>query len=182
MRRLIAPLSLLMLGGIAIAGALGIAPSDAASTDVRVQVARMVSGIVGYARWPIQAEAYSFCSAGEAVHLRNPQESLAHVVDRPISAHLLAQHDGASDLAACDILYFGSMPSTQRSRLLALTAGRPILTITEDDALCEDATMFCLAIRGSDVRLLANLDAIARSGIRIDPKVLQLLQRRLVQP
>ncbi|MDR2187247.1 MAG: YfiR family protein [Azonexus sp.] len=38
--------------------------------------------------------------------------------------------------------------------------------------------MFCLTLAGHEVGLIVNLDAISRSGIRINPKVLQLVRRK----
>ncbi len=137
----------------------------------------MVTGIVGYARWPTPPETYRFCVAGEPAHLHDAQGSLGQIGDRSLLVRVVTSDESVL-AASCDILYLGAMSSGQRKKMLAEAVERPILTISENDAVCADATMFCLAIHGSDVGLLANLDAISRSGIRISPKVLQLLRRR----
>jgi len=177
LRRLFAPFSLLMLGGIAIAGALGVPPSDAAGADVDTQVFRIVSGIVGYSRWPTTTDTYRFCIAGQAAHLKDPQDKLSQIGDRNVSYRRVSGEE-SNWSASCDILYLGSMPATERKKLQDKAVGHPILTISEDDAVCAEATMFCLPILAGEVGLRANLDTISRSGIRINPKVLQLVQRK----
>lgn len=180
MRRLVAPFLLFMLGSIAVAGVLGVPPSNAASTNTGTQIVRILSGVIGYARWPTPLEKYRFCSAGEQRHLQDIQDNLNQVDGRS----LIFQEIGNAPewVANCDILYLGVISAAERRSLLAKAIKHPILTISEDDPLCADATMFCLAIQGDDVNLRANLDTISRSAIRINPRVLQLVQRKRNQP
>jgi len=180
LRRLIAPFLLFMLGSIAVAGVVGVPPTNAASANTGTQIVRILSGIIGYARWPAPLEKYRFCSAGEQRHQQDIQDNL-----NPIDGHSLIFRqigDESGWVANCDILYLGPMSAAERRSLLSKAIGHPILTISEDDSLCADATMFCLAKQGEDVRLRANLDTISRSTIRINPKVLQLVQRKRNQP
>jgi len=180
LRRLIALLLLLLLGSIAVTGVSGVAPSNAASANVSVQIVRILSGLVGYARWPAAPEKYRFCSAGYQRYLRDVQEHLKQVDGR----YLIFREIGNESewMASCDILYLGVMSPSARTELLAKAIKYPILTISEDDPVCADATMFCLAMQGGEVSLLANLDTISRSAIRINTKVLQLFQRKRTQP
>lgn len=180
MRRLVVPFSLFMLGSIAVAGVLGVPPTNAASANTGTQIVRILSGVIGYARWPVPLEKYRFCSAGEQRHQQDIQDNL-----KSIDGHFLIFRqisDESEWMANCDILYLGPMSVAERRNLLSKAVGHPILTISEDDSLCADATMFCLAMQEEDVRLRANLDTISRSAIRINPKVLQLVQRKRNQP
>jgi len=177
LRRLLAPFSLVTLAGIALAGTLGAPPTDAAPVDVDTQVLRIVSGIVGYSRWPTPPTSLRFCIAGNPAHLKDPPGKLGQIGEHAISYRRLDNNDPDSAIA-CDILYLGNMLAAERKRLQDKAVGRPILSISEDDALCAEASMFCLPILNGEVGLRANLDVISRSGIRINPKVLQLVQRR----
>lgn len=173
--------ALLLIGGDAIAGAPRVEPSDAAHADIGTQIVRFVSGVAGYARWPNASDTYRLCIAGESAYLRNAPARLSRIGDRVWPVREIAL-DEADPTAGCDLLYLGALSIAQKRQLLAETGGRPILTISEDNPECADASMFCLAIRDGNISLLANLDSISRSGIRIDPKVLQLARRRQPSP
>ncbi len=168
-RRLFTPLALILLGGLAVAGVVG--------ADAGTQVGRVVAGILGYARWPAPPETFRFCLAGEVRHLHDARDSLGQMTRQPLSVRNLADHEAAK-VADCDVLYLGGLAPAQRSRLLAEAVGKPVLTISEGDSVCAEPSMFCLAVQGGEVGLLVNLDAISRSGIRINPKVLQLVRRK----
>ena len=55
-----------------------------------------------------------------------------------------------------------------------------MLTISERSALCRIGAMFCLNHQGEGPGFEVNLDSIARSGLRISPKVLQLARSKAV--
>lgn len=173
--------ALLLVGGGAIAGAPRVEPSDAAHADIGTQIVRFVSGVAGYARWPNSSDGHRLCVAGESAYLRNAPARLSRIGDRVWPVREIALDD-TDATAGCDLLYLGALSVAQKTKLFAETGGRPILTISEDNPECADASMFCLAIRDGGVSLLANLDSISRSGIRIDPKVLQLARRKRALP
>lgn len=181
MRRFLASFLIILLGGFAAAGGLHVPTSGAASPDIATQVNRMVSGILGYARWPTPIETYRFCEAGELLYLRDDRDSLQRIFGRGLDIKLLGRDDSAQ-AAQCDVLYLGNLPPQSRHKFLGVALGKPILTIAENDSSCAGPSMFCIAVQGTEVDLLANLDAISRSTIRINPKVLQLVQRRQGQP
>ncbi|MDR2189056.1 MAG: YfiR family protein, partial [Azonexus sp.] len=126
MRRPFAPLALILLGWLAVAGVFYAEPAKAVSGDTETQVSRFVSGILGYARWPKLGETYRFCLAGEIRHLNNAPNSLLDVA-RPVSVRSLAA-DETGWAAQCDVLYIGAMTPAQRGRLLAEAIGMPVLT------------------------------------------------------
>jgi len=155
------------------------AQSDPASAlpEATPQATRVVLGIIGYARWPVAPETYRVCTAGEQGRLHELFENPASIGEHSVVVVPLA--GGPADLAAgCDVLYLGALPLGRRRQLLAEALGRPILTISEGDGFCANGTMFCLVFTEDRIKLQANLDSISRSGIRINPKVLQFTRRR----
>lgn len=172
----------LLLGSAALASALKDDRAHAGDQDRSLQVARIVSGIIGFSRWPGQPATLRFCVAGETAHLKAlfPDSNALPGIELQ-QRTLLPTEDGRV-AGECDILYIAQRAASRRTRLLNDAIGRPVLTISEGDALCAEACMFCLALRDENVALLANLDAISRSGIRINPKVLQLVQRKQGTP
>lgn len=181
MRPFFAPTVLFLIGGIAAAGALRVEPSNAASADVGTQIVRLVSGVIGYSRWPNPPDTYRLCVAGISAYFNDALAGFDKIGGPDWSVRGVTLDDTEAT-ENCDLLYLGAVTVPQKRKLLAKTSGRPVLTISEDDPVCADASMFCLAINGDDVGLLANLDSISRSGIRINPKVLQLVRRKQGQP
>jgi hypothetical protein len=95
--------------------------------------------------------------------------------DTPGRGSISVSYIAASAVNAdCDILFLGRMPVTDRRRLIAWVRGRPVLTITDDDASCLYGAMFCLSSGTASLSFSVNLDAIARGPLRIDPRVLRI--------
>lgn len=151
-------------------------PARAASGDAGTQLSRMLAGVLGYARWPASPSSYRFCVVGEVSRLRAAQSALGALLDRPLAVRALVGNKLLLD--DCDVLYVGTLPAAARRSVLLAALGKPVLSISENDALCAGPAMFCIAFPGPEVSLLANLDAISRSEVRINPKVLQLIARK----
>ena len=135
-------------------------------------VNRMVGGIVSYARWPDGSanSARTMCVVG------TPRLTNRMAPDVPGAGSVTVRRMNAAavnDRSGCDILFLGSMAVADRRQLIAWVRGRPILTITDDDAACLYGAMFCLNGRAS-LSFSVNLDAIGRGPLRIDPRVLTI--------
>jgi hypothetical protein len=74
----------------------------------------------------------------------------------------------------CDVLYLATLQPASNARLLAAVRGRAVLTVAEDDPTCRGGAMFCLHVRPNDIAFELNLDAVSRSGVTVDPRVLRL--------
>lgn len=136
-------------------------------------VNRMIGGIVSYARWPNGAgsSARVMCLVGAprltdriAPTLPGP----GSITVRRVSAAV------AVSRTDCDMLFLGRMPVADRRQLIAWVRGRPILTITDDDAACIYGAMFCLNNKAASLSFSVNIDAIGRGPLRIDPRVLRI--------
>ncbi|WP_447757042.1 YfiR family protein [Sphingopyxis fribergensis] len=136
-------------------------------------VNRMVGGIVSYARWP-NAPAPTgrvMCMVG------TPRLTDRMAPDVPGTGSVVVRRLTAEAITTrtdCDILFLGRMPVADRRQLIAWVRGRPILTITDDDAACIYGAMFCLSNRAASLSFSVNLDAIGRGPLRIDPRVLRI--------
>jgi len=172
--------------GILFAAALcllaGAAPGRAAGSAERLllaesqtSVAAIVWGIVSYTRWPAQPEVLRACLAGHSAHadtLRRSADWLG-----PERRSLVRQlAPGENPAEVCDLVYAGELAPAARTHLLNQLAGTPVLTIGEGAGFCSAGGMFCLEQDGSTAgaRFSANLDAISRSSLRINPQVLRL--------
>lgn len=173
-----------MLASLFLIGALSTTPQmsvQAASQTVVEDgsggmtraVNRMVGGIVSYARWPdgSATTARVMCLVGTprlTDRMAPDVPGPGSVVVRRLSAEV------ATTRTDCDILFLGRMPVADRRQLIAWVRGRPVLTITDDDAACIYGTMFCLSNRTASLSFSVNLDAIGRGPLRIDPRVLRI--------
>jgi len=134
-------------------------------------VNRMIGGIASYARWPDGSPAANrlMCVVGA------PRLAPRMAPDTPgrgsISVCLTTVAGVTPD---CDILFLGRMPVADRRQLIAWVRGRPVLTITDDDAACIYGAMFCLNNRAASLSFSVNLDSIGRGPLRIDPRVLRI--------
>lgn len=61
-----------------------------------------------------------------------------------------------------------------RQRLIAAVRGNPVVTIAEDDRDCAGGAMFCLLFAPQTLSFQLNIDAVSRSTVRIDPRVLRV--------
>jgi hypothetical protein len=133
--------------------------------------ARTVGSILAYSRWPVAPDPVRLCVIGSASH--------AARLDGPLPGGItVSRRDfpaSAPDLAAaCDALYLGNLPLPVMRAATGAVRGRPVVTIAENDPACRSEAMFCLAVGDAALSFEINIDAISRSTVRIDPRVLRI--------
>lgn len=142
------------------------------------QIAAVLGGIMSYTRWPLAPNPIRFCVLGHNSLIEQFQEPIMALGQRAVVARGIKldadfQHD-------CDAIYVAAIPPDNSRVVLRRVIGNPILTVGEGSEFCSDGGMFCLhpsvgaAAGSSRPRFSANLDAIARSGLRVNPQVLLL--------
>jgi hypothetical protein len=136
-------------------------------------VARTVRSLVEYTRWPQPPSPVEVCTAGPAGH--------AELIDqtRLADGRVLRRRSvaaSASALAGCDVLYLGKLPIQSQQQLVAAVRGRGVLTVAEADPACQSEAMFCLLFQPKGLSFRLNIDAVSRSGLRVDPRVLRVSQ------
>lgn len=135
------------------------------------QVSYIVAGIISYSRWPEHNAPEKGCILGSTPFL-------AVLLDQNNHNYSYTWHyyQDLEDLGtdSCDILYLGLLSSDETNKLLFEMAGKPVLSISENDPDCDDGSLICLSLNGAGSSFQVNLDAVARSGIRIHPQVLKL--------
>jgi len=135
-----------------------------------------VLGIVDYSRWPGAPRPLTLCIAGFG-----PQsaELLGAVftpnIARPLSVRQVPAN--ASPPGICDAVYFEGWREPEQRDALAALASRPVLTLGSGAAFCSSGGLFCLQPAGAGTRFSVNTDAVARSGLVVNARVLQLGRR-----
>jgi hypothetical protein len=90
------------------------------------------------------------------------------IVRRDISA-------SATGLAqTCDAIYLGRLDLANSRRITASVREKAVVTIAEADPDCRSEAMFCFVFRPRALSFRLNIDAISRSAVRIDPRVLRI--------
>lgn len=170
----IAAATLLMLAGAAMAGGTAeLSRTPAAADNGHATVSTVVAGIVSYTRWPAETAAIRLCTLGNG---RGVDELLS-VADLGSAQRRVPVHVAGSVANAgkeCDVIYVGVLASNVMRDVLQGTLGRPMLTIGEGPEFCSDGGMFCLLPDATEARFTVNLDAVARSGLRVNPWVLRI--------
>ncbi|CAD6560833.1 hypothetical protein LMG27952_07261 [Paraburkholderia hiiakae] len=145
-----------------------ISPRDAA-------VRQVVLGIISFTRWPAPPGRLHLCVAGRPDYAQGLVDSL-QAGSTPLEVRRVDVDDSALG-AACEVVYLGDLSDAERQQISAAVAGHPVLTIAEHDPTCTAGSMFCLNVEGERVTFDINLDAVARSGVRVHPNVLNLARR-----
>jgi hypothetical protein len=137
--------------------------------------ADMVDAIVAYSRWPRDGSAVTLCVAA-------PSPLTARIAAGPLAdgrrTQVQRHSAGALPAPGCDVLILGAASPAEQQRIARASSDRALLTISFADPLCRNGMMAC--IRESDAGMIfdLNLDAVARSQVRIDPRVLAIGRRR----
>jgi YfiR/HmsC-like len=153
-----------------VPAAVQVEATAAAAPDSAESVGGLVGGIISYARWPTQPRPVRLCLAGAtryALRMSDAQRTAAQSI-------LVRSVRAAAGAAECDVLYLGSMSTSARGRMLAAARGKPIVSIVENDRNCRSGAMFCITATRSAASFKLNLDAVSRSQVRIDPRVLRI--------
>jgi len=138
--------------------------------------ARIVGAILDYSRWPEPRAAIRLCIDEQAKNA----DALGHIVlsgNRPVRiVRVMATTPGLA--TACDALYIAKSDLATMRQQTAKVRGAAVVTIAEADRECQSEAMFCLTQQAGQMSFRLNIDAVSRSTVRIDPRVLRLSRGR----
>ncbi|MCI4590253.1 YfiR family protein [Sphingobium sp. BYY-5] len=147
-------------------------PLGSGPDSVAAGTARMVGAILEYTRWPSPRPVVRLCLAGVTRHAGR----LAGIdLSNGVRVEL-AKLDGQGVVAPdrCDALYIGRVGAAPMRSLIASLRDQAIVTIAEDDPDCRSGAMFCLLYGETSLSFQLSIDAVSRSAVKIDPRVLRL--------
>lgn len=157
-------------------------PTSAASVAQRMAaVTEVVTGILGYARWSDTPATMQLCVVGPTEYA----DVLLQAGNRASQWHgeVLRVAIDDLDLARnCQALYVGVIDQDEHLRLFSRLREFSVLTVSERNDSCAIGSMFCLNIGEETVTFDVNLDAVARSGVKVHPHVLRLGKTRPTSP
>ena len=145
-------------------------------TETDKSVRSIVSGIVSYTRWPSLSGQPKLCvyASSHYTQALSREEGQSELPYTPVIVH----NDQEALSATCDAIYFGAESPAKQLELISQYQGRALLLISEQNPECVIGSAFCLIIDHNQVRFSVNLDALTRSGVRVNPDVLMLARNK----
>lgn len=133
--------------------------------------ARTVKGIMEFARWPQRHDPLVLCVVGPARHAA--LLGAWRMADgRQVQRRNVAAN--AAALGGCNVVYLGQLAIPVQRQLTAAVRGRGVLTIAEADPANTSEAMFAFTYQPNALSFRLNIDAVSRSGMKIDPRVLRV--------
>jgi hypothetical protein len=179
-RRLIRQLRfILLLGLLALPcrWAAGQAVATSAADEARGRdVARIVEGIINFTHWPGMGGKLRLCVGGPSIYIdalaaeTADSSWLGKIEQLPLRDARLASQ--------CHVVYIEQAPESERDSVFQRFVGRPVLTIAGFEEGCLMGSLFCLSVAGARPAFAANLAAISRSGLHVNPKVLFFIRNK----
>lgn len=167
----------LVLAALLLAAMVAPCPAQAADEHRLVQsqlgLPQVLHGIISYTTWPALQAPLQLCVTRQA--LDGPdivRQMPALRGGRQLAVSLIDADEPLP--AACDIAYLDGWSLNPLRSTLRSVAHRPVLTLGLGAGFCSDGGMFCLSRDDGAIRFEVNLDAVARSGLRVHPQVLRL--------
>lgn len=157
------------------------AQNNATELQRAQNIAHVIIGISSYVRWPTPSSELQLCVVGEAKYAAALMDGAKEGSVPPIRAHQISPKSGVTS-ADCNIVYIGNIDEAERDKLFVQLNGQPILSISEPGLPSTTRSMFSLKFRDTQIAFEVNLDAIARSGLRVHPNVLQFAKREAQKP
>ncbi|MFN3984779.1 MAG: YfiR family protein [Rhodocyclaceae bacterium] len=167
-----APLLRLAMLALALAGAPLLFATSTLIAGTPRDLSAAVWGIISYTRWPQPPVPLRVCVLGSTRHA----EAIARTAEwaAPQLEVAFPQITLAHAADACDVVHVGHLADDERLALIHSLVGRPVLSIGEGDDFCSAGGMFCIDTSDGGLRFGANLDALSRSPLRVNPQVLRL--------
>lgn len=168
--------------GLVLAGACLSSAASAEPPGSGLTLAETLAGVLAYTRWPAEPDPVRLCHVGASPQIDKVLQGGLPLTGVQLLLRALAPDEPV--VGQCDALYVGTLEPEQWRRLTAEIADQPVLTLCEQSPACTVGGMVRLDLGTAAplVRFEINLDAVARSAVRIHPQVLRLGQRGKTAP
>jgi len=134
-------------------------------------VSKLIGAIVRYTRWPNPRDPLNLCVVGPADHAG---DLLAARGRSPVGIASVEIPAAAVTPEICDLVYIGRLALADQRIITGRLRDTEVLTIAENDPACQSRAMFCLLFEAEALSFRLNIDAVANSKLRVDPRVLHL--------
>ncbi|PHM46051.1 hypothetical protein Xmau_00446 [Xenorhabdus mauleonii] len=139
-------------------------------------VARVVSGIISYTHWPATHTVLRLCLVPPSNYI-SALANLNMISDDTELQIETLNFNVEQLIEKCDVIYYGQIDPSRQHLVISKKNSKPLLTIAENNSQCEIGSAFCLNIDSTQATFSLNLDILTRSGVRVNPNVLQLARK-----
>jgi hypothetical protein len=165
-----AVLSALTVGLIAAAAS----PADSADVEVRVKAA-YIYNFARFVEWPAGTSAgpvrIGVLGRGDLV---SPLEAI--VLGKSVGGRAITVTPVGTPAEAecCEILLIERSESKKDKEIAQSLAGKPVLTVSDDENASRDGIMIAFQLVDDSVRFQINQEAAARAGLKISSQLLKV--------
>ncbi len=151
-------------------------PQAAASLERHVKAAYLYN-FAKFVEWPASAAldttALLVCVLGDDVFADVVEQTVQGKTanGRPVTVR---RDPDAQHLKACHVLFIGAAEQKRLSRLLEAVAGSGVLTVSDAERFAHLGGIINFIVEGNKVQFEVNVDAAARSRLRISSRLLQV--------
>jgi hypothetical protein len=128
-----------------------------------------------FVRWPAgtEHETITICVSGVKTYTDILTKVIAgeQIEGRPLAVRAVQNPE---DIAGCNIVFIGVAARDRLDSLLAATAGKPILTVSDVPGFLDRGGMIQFQIIANRVRFSVDLRPVARSGISLNSELLKV--------
>ena len=128
-----------------------------------------------FVRWPAVTppSPIDICIAGQKIYVDTLAKTVAgeQIDTRPLTVRAVERPE---DEAGCSILFIGVSVKDRLDALLAATAGKPIVTVSDIPGFLDRGGMIQFLLIDNRVRFSVNLDPVNRSQITLSSELLKV--------
>jgi hypothetical protein len=128
-----------------------------------------------FVRWPpgTEREPLTICVDAQRAYLDTLTRIVAgeRIETRPLAIRAIQD---AGDVAGCYILFVDASAKKQLNNLLAATAGKPVVTVSDVPGFLDRGGMIQFLVISNHVRFSVNLRPVERSGISLSSELLKV--------
>ena len=152
-------------------------PQATASLDQKVKAAYLYN-FAKFVEWPPESATPN--SNALAVCVLD-DEAFAEVVEQTVRGKtangrpfVVRRNPEPQQIRSCHILFIGAVERKRWGRLVEAVAGSGVLTVSDTDRFTHIRGIINFIVEGNRIQFEVNVDAVARSGLRISSRLLQV--------
>jgi len=151
------------------------APAQAPRPSQEDVQAAYLYNFAKFVRWPAgnTRPTLDICVAGQKLYVDTLTRIVAgeHIDTRSFAVRAVPRTE---DAAGCDILFIDASAKDRMDALLAASAGRPVLTVSDIPGFLDRGGMIQFMVQDNRVRFSVDLRPVARSSISLSSELLKV--------
>jgi len=162
---------------------LGVPSSVAATTPEYELKAEFLERFTQFIEWPDEQETidtpFVVCLVGKDPFQEYLQTMSRErrIKGRPLEVQRFSQvqqEGAAAPLSQCELVFISREAQDELDQVLAQTAGRPVLTVSDSEGFAQKGVLINFDHEGGKVRFEVNVEAMRKSGLKFSAHLMRL--------